>query len=80
MRTREEIEASFKDIIVPTGGDHIRLQLELFLDMRDLLEELLAGRREAKQLEAVRQAREKAMLERMNRNETSEGSDSSEGD
>lgn len=37
MRSRRSIEDSFKTIIVQSGNDHIKLQLEILLDIRELL-------------------------------------------
>ena len=64
MRTRKQIEATFKDLVVPSGSDHIRLQIELFLDIRELLFELVSEGRFKRQLEDVRQARLRRELAR----------------
>jgi len=37
MRSRFSIEDSFKTLIVPSGNDQIKLQLEILLDIRELL-------------------------------------------
>jgi len=37
MRSRRLIEDSFKTLVVPSGNDQIKLQLEILLDIRELL-------------------------------------------
>ena len=63
MRDRKEIENSFKGLVVPSGSDHIKLQLELLLDIRDLLIEA----REARVAKEVAEARAMAEEERVRR-------------
>jgi len=63
-RTREEIEESLKEIVVPAGRDDLRINIELLLDIRDLLEELVLPLRERKRIEQARLAREKVEEDR----------------
>jgi len=63
MRSRKEIEESFKEIVVPTGMGHIRVELEILLDIR----ELLLKEREEKELERIINERKTMEEERLSR-------------
>ncbi|MFA5036097.1 MAG: hypothetical protein WC479_02880 [Candidatus Izemoplasmatales bacterium] len=54
MRSRRIIEESFKSIVVQSGNDHIKVELELLMDIRELLQQL----NDRQLLEEVRKARE----------------------
>ena len=55
MRSRKEIEESFKEIVVPTGMGHIRVELEILLDIRELLLE----EKQEKELQKIIEERKK---------------------
>ena len=40
MRSRQVIEDSFKSVVVQSGNDHIKIELELLMDIRELLQQL----------------------------------------
>jgi hypothetical protein len=40
MRSRAIIEDSFKSVVVQMGNDHIKIELELLMDIRELLQQL----------------------------------------
>lgn len=67
MRSRKIIEDSFKDILIPSGRGDIRLQIELLLDIRELMENLVGFERGRIEIEKIRQARERAEAERIRR-------------
>ena len=73
MRSRRNIEESFKTLIVPSGNDQIKLQLEILLDIRELLavegDERMTARieKERKEVEAERAAKVREGLEKENR-------------
>jgi len=68
MRKREEIEESFKDIIVPAGSEKLNSTfLEILLDIRELLME----NRNPTFIEAVAEARKKQQTLRREKIETS---------
>lgn len=60
MRSRKEIRESFKDIVVPAGQGHIKIELELLLDIR----ELLLSAQEARLLREVVEERKRIKEER----------------
>jgi len=70
MRSRKTIEDSFKTLIVPSGNDHIKLQLEILLDIRELLieerNERITARiaEERKEIEAERARKVRESLEK----------------
>jgi len=70
MRSRKTIEDSFKTLIVPSGNDQIKLQLEILLDIRELLAEARDERmmarieKERKEIEAERARKVKESLEK----------------
>jgi len=69
MRSRRLIEDSFKTLVVPSGNDQIKLQLEILLDIRELLavegDERMTARieKERKEVEAERAAKVREGLE-----------------
>lgn len=66
MRNRQEIEKTFKTIVVDTGNaDYSRLLIELLLDIR----ELLTDEKEERFLEKVSQARKKVEEQRVSMRE-----------
>jgi len=73
MRSRRLIEDSFKTLVVPSGNDQIKLQLEILLDIRELLavegDERMTARieKERKEVEAERAAKVREGLEKENR-------------
>ena len=60
MKTRKEVEDSFKDLIVPSGRDDLRVNLELLLDVRELLQEIIEMKKFERGVENVRKNRELA--------------------
>ena len=58
MKTRKEVEDSFKDLIVPSGRDDLRVNLELLLDVRELLQEIIEMKKFRKNRELARALRE----------------------
>jgi len=69
MRSRRTIEDSFKTLVVPSGNDQIKLQLEILLDIRELLAEARDERmmarieKERKEVEAERAEKVRKGLE-----------------
>lgn len=61
MRRREEIEESFKEVIIPSNWGHVRLQMEILLDIRALLNEILMDKR----MSSVKEERLKQQKKRL---------------
>jgi len=60
MRSRFSIENSFKTLVVPSGNDQIKVQLEILLDIR----ELLAGERDKRMTARIKKERKAVEAER----------------
>jgi len=60
MRSRKVIEESFKTIVVQSGNDHIKVELELLMDIRELLQRL----NDRELLKEITQARENELKKR----------------
>jgi len=73
MKSRQQIEQSMKDIVIPSGRDDIRVTLELLMDIRDLLSGLLSIEQTRDSVEAARRARELSALRRYGNEEKKEG-------
>ena len=63
MRSRKQIEETFKDIMVPTGMGHIKTELEILLDIRELLLE----ERQEKEFQRIIEERKLAQEDRLSK-------------
>jgi len=64
MKSRKIIEDSFKEVLVPAGRGDLKLSIELLLDIRELLEELVGMKKQESGLSKARLKREVVKLAR----------------
>jgi hypothetical protein len=62
MRSRKVIEESFKTIVVQSGNDHIKVELELLMDIRELLMQLNSRDMEKEITEARKEVEERRRM------------------